>query len=221
MHHGYLDQPAYSIDKERRGPSSRYVPQPGDVLLMSNPNLAWSVAYFISGTGAPGHSALVARMEDGKLGLVEAGFNDQPFVKFTSLEDRLREYPGTIWVRQRKAPITYEQSRSLTQYGQTIDGKRYGVLRLLGQLTPFRARGPIRTRFIGKPKGIRSSYICSEAVLEGLVMAGLLDAETTRPSSTYPRDMFFDKSLNPYIDSHVPLADDWEVPALWRPDPTP
>ena len=219
--HGYLDQPAYSIDKQRRGPSAPYVPQPGDVLLLSNTNFAWSTAYFISGTGAPGHSALVAQLEDGALGLIEAGFNEEPFVKFTSLENRLREYPGTIWVRRRKTPITLEQSTVLTEYGRIINGRRYGVLRLLGQLTPFRTRGPVRTFFVGKPRGIRSSYICSEAVLEGLVMAGLLDAETTRPSATYPRDMFFDESLNPYINMHLPLACDWEVPSLWRPTPAP
>lgn len=219
--HGYLDQPAYSIDKQRRGPSFHYEPQPGDVLLLSNTNFAWSTAYFLCGTGAPGHSALVARMDDGTLGLIEAGFNEEPFVNFVSLEERLHEYPGTIWVRRRKAPITAEQSRMLTEYGQIIDGRRYGVVRLLAQLTPFRTRGPIRTYFMGKPRGIRDSYICSEAVLEGLVLAGVLDAETTRPSATYPKDMFFDESLNPYIDKHLPLACGWHVPSLWKCTPAP
>lgn len=219
--HGYLDQPAYSIDKQRRGPSVQYDPRPGDVLLLSNPNWAWSTAYFISGTGAPGHTALVARMSDGSFGLIEAGFNEEPFVKFTSLAERLRDYPGSVWVRRRKSPISVEQSAILTQYGCAVDGKRYGVLRLLAQLTPFRTRGPIRTQFIGKPKGIRSSYICSEVVLEGLVYAGILDAETTRPSATYPKDMFFDESNNPYISKHLPLACGWEVPSLWKLTPAP
>jgi hypothetical protein len=219
--YGYLDQPAYSIDKQRRGPSFAYEPQPGDVLLLSNPHWAWSTAYFICGTGAPGHSALVARLGDGTLGIIEAGFNEQPFVRFVELGERLRAYPGTIWVRHRKTPLTAEQSKILTEYGDAINGRRYGVVRLLAQLTPFRTRGLIRTYFIGKPKGIRSSYICSEAVLEGLVMAGLLDAETTRPSATYPRDMFFDESVNPYIDDHLPLVCGWHIPSLWRLTPAP
>jgi hypothetical protein len=219
--YGYLDQPAYSIDKLRRGPSFAYDPQPGDVLLLSNPHWAWSTAYLLSGTGAPGHSALVARLGDGTLGLIEAGFNEQPFVRFVPLAERMRDYVGFIWVRRRKTRITAEQSSILTEYGQTIDGRRYGVLRLLAQLTPFRTRGLIRTYFLGKPKGIRSSYICSEAVLEGLVMAGILNAETTRPSATYPRDMFFDESLIPYIDKHLPLACDWHVPSLWKLTPAP
>jgi hypothetical protein len=219
--YGHIDQPAYSIDKQRRGPSFPYEPQPGDVLLLSNTNFAWATAYFMCGTGAPGHTALVARLEDGTLGIIEAGFNEEPFVNFTSLRDRLHDYPGTIWVRRRKTPITAEQSKALTDYGRIINGRRYGVVRLLAQLTPFRSRGPIRTYFLGKPKGIRSSYICSEAVLEGLVMAGLLDAETTRPSATYPRDMFFDESLNLYINEHLPLAYDWNIPALWRLTPAP
>lgn len=218
---GYLDQPAYSVDKQRRGPSLPYQPQAGDVLLLSNTNLVWSFAYFLSGTGSPGHSGLVACMNDGKLGLLEAGYNEEPWVRFTPLDERLRNYPGTIWVRRRKAAIDDVQSKILTYYGNAIDGKRYGVVRLLGQLTPFRSRGPCRTEFIGKPRGIRSSYICSEAVLEGLVMARLLDFETTRPAATYPRDMFFDESPNRYISAHLPLAFDWEVPALWKIAPAP
>lgn len=218
---GYLDQPAYSIDKQRRGPSTRYLPEPGDVLLLSNTNWVWQAAYFVSGTGSPGHSGLVAKMDDGRIGLLEAGYNEEPWVRFTPLDERLHNYPGTIWVRRRKTPIENEQAQTLTEYGQTINGKRYGVVRLLAQLTPFRTRGPLRTEFVGKPKGIRSSYICSEAVLEGLVLAGLLDAETTRPSATYPKDMFFDESLNPYIDKHLPLKADWEVPSLWKREKAP
>jgi hypothetical protein len=112
--------------------------------------------------------------------------------------------------------VTADQSTCLTDFAETVDGHRYGVIRLLGQLTPLRSRGPLRTAFMGKPKGVRSTYICSEAVLEALVMAGLLDAETTRPSATYPRDMFFDSSPNPYINKHLKLQCDWEAPRLWQ-----
>lgn len=93
----------------------------------------------------------------------------------------------------------------------------YDSVRFGAQITPLRTRGPLRTFVVGKPRGIGNEYICAEAVLESLVHAGLLDPETTRPSATYPRDMFFDRSPNLYVNRHPPLAGGWEVPALWTP----
>jgi hypothetical protein len=189
------------------------------VILTSSPQPIWSFLYRIAGTGAPGHAMLVVRLADGSPGVLEAGYNDKPVIRLTPLDDRLRSYHGTVWVRRRKEPVTPEQSAALTEFAETIDGRRYSVGRLLAQLTPLRDRGPLRTRFLGRPRGLRSSYMCSEAVLEGLVLAGLVDPETTRPSATYPRDMFFDSSPNPYIDEHPALAEDWEPPALLSREP--
>jgi len=216
---GYLNQPAYSIDKCPRPPFVAYRPQPGDIILYSDSNIAWATLYAIAGTGAPGHSGLVTRMSDGELGVLEAGYNDKPWVRFIRLDERLPSYKGTCWVRRRKSPISAEQSQILTEFAETIDGHRYGVLRLLAQLTPIRKRGPLRLYVMGKARGVRDTYICSEAVLEGLVLAGLLDAETTRPSATYPRDLFFDSSPNRYLNRHFKLCGDWEIPQLWRRGP--
>lgn len=213
---GYLNQPAYSIDKKPRLPVQPYQPQPGDVLLFSDPTIIWGLLYTIALTSAPGHSGLVVQLEDGQLGILEAGYDDKPWVRVVSLEQRLSQFPGTIWVRQRKTPITAEQSRILTWFANEIDGHRYGVFRLFCQLTVFRNRGPLRTYVLGKPQGVRKTYICSEAVMEALVAAALIDTETARPSATFPRDLFFDRSPNLYINRHPPLASDWEVPALWR-----
>ena len=213
---GLLSQSAYSIDRIPRYPLHCYEPQVGDIVLFSNPTLFWSSLYLIAGTAAPGHAGLVVRMQNGRLGIVEAGYNDGIHVRLNPLSERLPIYPGHLWIRQRKQPVTEEQSNCLTQYATAIDGKCYSGVRLLGQLTPLRSRGPLRTYFVGRPKGIRHAYICSEAVLEGLVYAGLLDKRTTRPSATFPRDMFFDSSLNPYINKHLHLISQWEVPALWQ-----
>jgi hypothetical protein len=213
--HGYLNQPARSIDRVVRLPLERYDPQPGDVLIYSDPTPFWDFMYALAFTGAPGHSGLVIQLDDGQMGVLEAGYNDKPWVRVVPLVRRLEGYRGAIWARRRKEPITAEQSRTLTAFAQTIDGNRYGVFRLLCQMTPFRSRGPLRTFVIGKPRGVRDTYICSEAVLEALVAAGLADAETTRPCATYPRDLFFDQSPNPFINAHPPLAAGWEKPALW------
>jgi hypothetical protein len=217
--YGYLNQPAYSIDRCLRPPLTPYRPQPGDIILYSDANFVWSTLYFLGGTGAPGHSGLVVRLPGGELGVLEAGLNDKPWVRLVPLAERLRSYGGTAWVRRRCCPVAPEQALALTEFAAAIDGRRYGVLRLLSQLTPLRSRGPLRTIFLGKPRGLRDSYICSEAVLEALVYAGLLDAATTRPSATYPRDLFFDRSLNPYINRHLRLDRAWEPPALWRAGP--
>ncbi|MCS7046883.1 MAG: hypothetical protein NZO58_11050, partial [Gemmataceae bacterium] len=100
------------------------------------------------------------------------------------------------------------------------DGKWFALQRLGLQLTPFRARGPLRTAWMGKPNPNRISYFCSELVAEACVYAGLLDPETTRPSATYPRDLFLDRSINPYINRHLKLAPDWDPPARWSSSPS-
>ena len=212
---GYLYQSAYSLDAEPRLPAEPYSPQIGDLLLPSNPNLAWSIAYKIAGTGPPGHSALVVALPDGSPAILEAGTGDKAVVAVTPLRTWLCRYEGKIWVRRRKTPITADQSARLTEFAQINDKKWYAVLRLVGQLTPFRARGYFRTTYIGKPHGIRRTYYCCEIVVEAMVYAGLLDAETARPTATYPRDMFFDRSRIPHIGRHLGLACDWHVPALW------
>ena len=213
---GTISEPAYDNAHERPGPTTPYVPQEGDIVLLSNPNFAWRTAYMIAKTGSPGHSGVVVTMRDGQLGLLEAGYEGSLQVRVTPLTFRLAEYKGWLWVRHRKCPLTVEQSARMTEFAHTIDRKPYAVLRLLMQITPFRSRGPIRTYLFGKPRGIRSSYICSEAVLESLVYADLLEAETTRPSATYPEDMFFDHSTNKYINENLHLQDQWEKPALWH-----
>ena len=48
-----------------------------------------------------------------------------------------------------------------------------------------------------------------------LVAAGLLDPERTRPSATYPCDLFFGRSYNPFIDKHLDVNAGWHPPARW------
>jgi hypothetical protein len=111
--------------------------------------------------------------------------------------------------------LTLEQSACLTEFALRQDGKWFALGRLGVQLTPFRTRGPLRTYFMGKPHGERFSYFCSELVTEACVAGGLIPAETARPSATYPHDLFFEHSLNPYLRHHFSLADDWDPPARW------
>ena len=214
---GFLYQPARDTEPLARYPARYYCPQPGDVLLLSNTGPVWSLLYAAAGTWKPGHAGLVVRMHDGRLGLFEAGYNETLWTRLTPLDYRINAYPGQVWVRRRTTPITPLQDARLTWFAETESNKLYGMVSLSSQITPFRTRGPIRTFFVGKPRGPGHSYSCSEAMLEALVFAGLVNHETARPSATYPRDMFFDRSPNIYIDRHPPLAAGWEVPSLWTP----
>jgi hypothetical protein len=213
--HGFLYQPAYSIDRHPRLPAVGYVPEPGDVFLLSDPTPLFTTLYLIAGTYKPGHSAIVIRLPDGQLGLFEAGWNSTAWTRVSPLEWRLNEYPGTVWVRKRKCPLTPEQSDRLTAFALSSADKRYNNAKFALQITPFRCRGPLRTFFIGKPVGPGKRYFCAQAIIESLVYAGLIDARTARPAVVYPRDLFFDRSPNLYLRLHPPIAEGWEVPALW------
>jgi hypothetical protein len=55
--------------------------------------------------------------------------------------------------------------------------------------------------------------------MESCVHVGLLAKETTRPSATYPEDMFFDRSNNIFLNRYFTLADGWHPPARWVGNP--
>jgi hypothetical protein len=213
----YLYEPAYCLDNLLRGQAQKYVPQPGDVMLATDKNLFWKITHDLAFAFEPHNSALVVARRDGSLATLEAGPNDTMRIDMLAMLPHLKEYAdkGPVWIRKRKAPLSAEQSACLTDFAERQNGKRFGLGRLGVQLTPFRDRGPFRTAFLGKPRGDRQSYYCSELVLEALVAAGAVDAATTRPSASYPHDLFFERSHNPYINKHMPLACDWEPPARW------
>jgi hypothetical protein len=127
------------------------------------------------------------------MAILEAGPNDTLRCRTLDLVPHLKEYVDgghRVWIRRRCIPLTPEQSARLTEFALSADGKRFAIGRLGLQLTPFRTRGLIRTWFVGMPHGDRTSYFCSELVTESCVAAGILEYERTRPSATYPHDLF-------------------------------
>jgi hypothetical protein len=217
---GYIYQPAVDLQTVPRLPAVRYAPQAGDILLLSDPDPLFNVLYVIARSGKPGHCALVVTMPDGRLGVLESGFSFTPWTRVTPLDYCINVYAGHVWIRRRQCPLTPEQDRRLTEFAVAADGGRYDFPRFVLQLTLLRARNPIVTRFVGKPVGTGHEYICVQIVVEALVYAGLVDAATARPRATYAQDMFYDRSRNPYIDRHPPLAGrGWDPPQLWTPVP--
>jgi hypothetical protein len=214
---GYIYQPSYDVQLAPREPVCLYQPKAGDILLMSNTTPFWTVLYRLAFTGRPGHGGIIITMADGRLGVLEAGFNDTTWTRITPLAYRLAQYPGSIWIRQRLTPLTPVQDARLTAFALAAQDSRYATGRFALQLTPFTGRGPLRTVCARGPREPGNRLFCSEAILEATVYAGLIDPRTARPGATYPQDLFYDRSRNPYIDRHPPLVDGWAPPAQWTP----
>ncbi len=214
---GYLAAPAFKLDDGPAIPVSAYIPQPGDLFLATDQALWARVGHWLAGGAGVHHSGIVFQRSDGHMALIEAGpFNSIRIEVMDPVEHmRAHIYAGDkVWVRRRCVPLTAEQSQRLTCFLERQEGKPFAVARMLAQVTPIRTRGPARTWFIGGPKGDRSRYFCSELVTEACVAAGLMDPATARPSAMYPRDLFFGRSINCYIDRHLGM-EEWEPPARW------
>jgi hypothetical protein len=192
-------------------------------MVYTDSNLFWEITHDLALAFQPHGSGIVVARPDGSLGILEAGPNDTFSVRVLDMLPHLREYEakGPVWIRKRRTPLTPEQSARLTEFAMRQDGKRFALIRLGGQLTLFRSRGPLRTYFLGKPHGDRAGYFCSELVTEAMVAAGLIDAHTARPAATYPHELFYDRSYNFYLNRHFTLAADWEPPARWVSSPAP
>jgi hypothetical protein len=213
----FLYQPAFCLDDVLRGPAEPYLPQPGDLMLRLDNSVFWRTTHALALAFDPNGSGIVFARPDGSLAVLEAGPNDCLWVGTPDLLPHLHEYAdaGKVWIRKRRVPLTPEQSARLTAFALAEDGKRFALIRLGVQLTPFRSRGPLRTYLVGGPHGDRRSYFCSELVSEACVAAGLLDRERTRPAATYPRDLFFGRSYNFFIDRHLDVNAGWCPPARW------
>jgi hypothetical protein len=214
----FLWQPSYELDHCLRGPARPYAPQPGDIVLSTDTSQFWKLMHNLAGTSDPTHSMIVFAFPDGSLGILEGGPHDTLKCRTLEALPHMLSYEeeGRVWVRRRAVPLTPEESARLTEFALAADGKQFSLAKLAGQLTPLRSRGPVRTAFVGKPRGLgKSGYFCSELMVEACVYAGLLDPRTARPSATYPRDLFMDRSPNLYLNRHLKLAPAWEPPARW------
>jgi hypothetical protein len=213
----FLYEPAYHLDKKLRGHARAYVPQPGDIMMYTDSSIFWEITHDLAGAFEPHGSGIVVQRPDGTLGILEAGPNDTHYVRILDTLPHLREYEGRgpVWIRKRKTPLTAEQSACLTAFAMRQEWKKFALIRLGGQLTPLRCRGPLRTFILGKPRGDRDGYFCSELVTEAMCAGGLIDPKTARPAATYPHDLFYDWSFNLYLLTHFTLAPCWEPPARW------
>jgi hypothetical protein len=220
---GYLHAPAFDITGSISGEATPYHPQPGDIFLATDRGFFAQLGHRLAGAASPHHSGLVVAMPDGDMGLLEAGPHNTLRVRILDVYSHARSHEcngEVVWFRQRAVPLTCEESERLTEFALAQNGKPFAVLRLVGQLTPFRCRGPMRTRVLARPHGDRVSYFCSELVTEACVAAGLLDPARARPAATYPCDLFHGQSRNRFLDRNLEINDAWLPPARWTSTPT-
>lgn len=227
---GYLCQPAFCVDHEYRLPAREYVPQPGDIFLATDERFVARWGHVLGHSGAPHHSGIVFALPDGRTALLEGGPYGSRFIRVLDVGYQLQMYSSEkrVWIRQRAVPLTPDQSCRLTAFALAAADGPFAELRLWLQAHPLiKAKGIIRTRLFGRPyaanfdpadpeAGMRKKYFCSELVTEALVAARLLPADTTRPASMYPRELFFGTSRIPYIRDHLDMSA-WDPPSRWSP----
>jgi hypothetical protein len=230
--HGYLYEPALSVDHLLRLPARVYVPQAGDIFFSTDQRFVAKFAHTIVHSGAPHHSGIVFALPDGSPALLEGGPNGTTRIRVRDFTVQANSYfpENRVWIRQRSVPLTPEQSRRLTVFALCAADRPFAEMRLFSQANPLlRAKGPLRTRLFGRPHaahfdpdnpepGMRRKYFCSELVTEGCVAAGLLPPDTTRPMSMYPRELFFGTSRIPYIRDNLDMTD-WLPPSRWTAAP--
>lgn len=215
-----LYQPGFCLDDCLRGPATEYVPQPGDIFLATDQSFWMRIGHQLANGRGVHHSGIVFAKPDGSLALLEAGpFNElviRAMVPYVHMSNHVNA-GDKVWIRRRIVPLTPCESARLTALASIQDGKPFALARMVGFITPFTRRGPIRTAFVGKVHGDRKKFFCAELVTECLVAAGLIEGATARPSAMVPRDLFFGGSGNGYIDRHLTINAGWYPPARWLP----
>jgi hypothetical protein len=187
-----------------------YAPQPGDLIFFDEFNKLHHLAYKFSGTGGPTHVGVVIARCDGTLGFFDITGPRVAFarVSVTDLDARLHNFGGMIVVRRIRQPLTDEQSRDLTCFAYAQQGRHFAMFRVLLQGTPFNARSGLRQALFGKTHLDRNRWFCSEIVVAGCTIAGVLDPRVIHGNATYPRDLAYDETLD--------LSHLYHPAALWQ-----
>ena len=214
----YLYQPAFGIDHVLRGPAEalhaparRHHAAAGPLRLLAR--------HALHGPGAstPTAPPSCSRAPTGPWPSSKSGPNDTQWVEHPGLLPHLGEYEaiGRVWIRRRKVPLTPEQSCRLTEFAMA-PGRQ-----ALRPDPPRRATDPLPPPRADPHAVRRQAGRRPQELL--LLRAGLrvvrrrrhLDPERTRPSATYPHDLFFGRSYNPFIDKHLDINCGWHPPARW------
>jgi hypothetical protein len=190
----------------------------GDIIFFQNKSQLWQAAFSTFGSPGPTHVAIVVKMDEGQLGLLQAvdpqlkfkptlehpGYKPGRVCLSPDVAGFLRQYDGRIWVRPLRGTLHPTTSQRLTAWAQHQVGKPYGLDKLIGPPLGL----PIQILHLGGPAQVDGRFwFCSELVASGLVVTGHLSPWHVRPCRVDPEDLFSDRLLN--------LQPAWEPPLLW------
>ena len=192
-------------------------PREGDIVFMTATDKPQHTTYAIGRTTHPYHIGLIVRRSNGELGILESG-GGIPAVTFRPILGRFGVYDLATerrfaWVRRIRQPLTCEQSRSMTVYGEPQVGKPFSSY---ARLTMFWLPGHPSP----KTTPDQEKWFCSEIVVALLQEAGVLGKTEFRHGSTTPRELFTDCLWNDISDRyHAPLP--WSLNLAQPPVPGP
>jgi hypothetical protein len=99
-------------------------------------------------------------------------------------------------VRLLREPLTPEQSRDMTQFGQSQVGRGFALHRCMLLGTPFCPKLGIRRACFGRTYFNRHRWFCSEMVVAAGTTAHLFDPHMHPANATRPRDLAFDETMD-------------------------
>lgn len=193
-----------------------YIPRPGDMIFFWSGGPLKKALYRLFFVGPPSHVGMVVLLPDGHPALLESTIDTNYGIWGVGLSDipsRLAIYPGAIWVRRLRIPLTAEQSCCLTAFAVEQQGKPFAISHLLFPPLALPCNGPLLIKLGGHACLKRRCWFCSGLVAASAIAAGLLDGRVVRPGFTDPRDLFVDRFLD--------LSPTWEKPVSWVRDIVP
>lgn len=205
---GQLWIPSESAAYRRMDPME-YHPMEGDILFFTDEKWARRVIFWFAGTGRPYHVGLVVKDENGKLSTLEARPHSESWVFLLDLKERMTTYHGSIWVRRLRKPISPEESKKLTQFAHSQQGKPFAMFRLAFEGTPLNVRAGLGQFLFASHGTEKSNWFCSELTTAALIECGVFEGRGVKPNRIYPRDLFYDRAFK--------VGDVYEAPLLWGP----
>jgi hypothetical protein len=129
-------------------------------------------------------------------------------VRLMALPGRLQTYPGKVWIRRIKKPLSPEQCSELLHFAIEQQGKSFARHRLLlPALVPLLRCRVFARWYPDKDYQTRHAWFCSELVAAACVRMGLFPPTRVRPWCTFPLDFYYDGLLD--------LSEQWDSPRTW------
>jgi len=190
-----------------------YFAAEGDLVFFTTRHPGYWIGYALARTGHPFHCGIVVREAGGQLVVLEVGGAGRKEVTLRAVEERLvvqlvqyRDNSPAVWIRQRRWPLTAEQSEQLTCFTEVMRGRQFSSNRRLALLGFPPCMNP-------KTNPNQPAWFCSEMVTQAMRISGLIPCCAMEPSLTRPRDLF--------VDLYPEIVAGWRGAVRWNWNATP